>query len=471
VCQAPEHVVENKRLVDKAADGARHKIVHKKPPTKGYVHWDANTFRQLQERPPEPLKSSFRVDHGLLLNLLQRDNNDGEKGGGYRALLHLIEVCHERDKVKSQLKRSAKELFKSLREAGIVGLVPKPGGRGSEVRVDANLQHNFSLHHSLSLFLVAALELLDTASPDYALDLVSLLEAILENPDVVLRAQERRLKDELIARLKAEGVEYEERMAQLEKVTYPKPNGERIYQTFNAYTETHPWLAREDIWPKSVVRDLYERYVSFSDYVKEYGLQRVEGVLLRYLSQAYKSLIQTVPESYQDDRVVEILAFLRATLERVDSSLLQEWENMRLLEEAGIAPEEREVTPDISVDRKSFFARVRAELHHLVRALAAKDYEEACLCIRQPPEDPWTPERFETALQSYYEEHETLLFNQRARYTDRTIITEKASHLWEIRQILIDPDENEDWYIQAVVDLRENTNPQGALVAVAYVGK
>jgi hypothetical protein len=261
-------------------------------------------------------------------------------------------------------------------------------------------------------------------------------------------------------------------MAQLEQVTYPKPIAELIYHTYNTYTSTHPWLAREDIQPKSIVRDLYERYVSFSDYVKEYGLQRVEGVLLRYLSQAYKSLKQTVPESYFDDRVIDILAFLRATLERVDSSLLQEWENLGAIDGVDGVPDTREVTVDISEDRKNFFARLRAELHHLVRALAAKDYEEASLCVRPPAEEqpPWSPERFESALEPYYREHEVLLFNQRARYTDHTIIEEHASHLWRLRQILVDPLDEGDWYIEAWVDLRENTNPQGPLVAVTYIG-
>jgi superfamily II RNA helicase len=471
VCQAPEHMVENKRLNEKAAEGSRHKIVHKKPPNKGYVHWDNNTFRQLREKPPEPLKSSFRIDHGMLLNLLQRDSSAALPGGGYRELLRLIDLCHERDYTKAVLRRSAKDVFKSLREAGIVEIVKRPSGLGSDVRVAETLQHNFSLHHSLSLYLVAALELLDPRSPDYALDLVTLLESILENPEVVLRAQERRAKDELIARLKAEGVEYEERMAQLEQITYPKPKAELIYETYNTYASSHPWLAQHDIHPKSIVRDLYERYVSFSDYVKEYGLQRVEGVLLRYLSQAYKSLIQTVPESFHDDRVVDILAFLRATLERVDSSLLQEWESMHLLEVASTSAE-GEAIVDISADRKAFFSRIRAELHHLVRALAAPDYLEACFCIRQPEtaDDSWTPERFEAAMEPYYREHAELIFNHRARYTDRTIIEEKASHLWQVRQLLVDPEEEGDWYLQGAVDLRSDTNPPGMLITLTYLG-
>ncbi len=506
VCQAPEHVIENKRLQAKVASGARrsHKVVHKKPPTKGYVHWDEKTFQQLKSRQPEALRSVFDVSHGMLLNLLQRE--DDERGSGYRALLDLIQACHERDKIKSDLRRRAKQLFISLREAGIVELVPRAAdsdesearARGSEVRVSQDLQRDFSLHHSLSLYLVEALEVLDPESPTYATDLMSFVECILEHPNVVLYAQERELKSKLIARLKAEGVEYEERMAELEKVSYPKPNAELIYETFNHYARKHPWLQQEDIRPKSVARDMFERYVSFADYIKEYGLQRAEGVLLRYMSQAYKALAQTVPEPYKTDDVIELSAFLRTTLERVDSSLLQEWESMlhgaAQQDVYGAEADEPPRALDISADPKSFTARVRAELHSLVRALAAQDYEEAALSVRQPDhgpaedhlqeqkrgqrqeqeelqdQDPWTEERFEQALLPFYDQHERIIFDHRARFSEYTLLTEIEDHLWEVRQILLDPEGDNDWYIHGRIDLRDDTAPRGPLVTLIHVG-
>ncbi|MBN1655772.1 MAG: DUF3516 domain-containing protein [Deltaproteobacteria bacterium] len=473
VCQAPEHVIENKRLQAKIESGSRSKrqVVHKKPPTKGYVHWDAVTFKNLIDRDPEPLKSIFNVTHGMLLNLLQYAGEEDRVGGGYRELLYLIDVCHEREAVKSRLRRTAKLLFRSLVNAGVVELVPRRQGRGRDTRISQSLQSDFSLNHSLSLFLVEVLEVLDPQSPDYALDLMSLVESILEHPSVVLYAQEDKLKSELVARLKAEGVEYEERMAELEKVSYPKPKADLIYHTFNIYSSSHPWLLQEDIRPKSVARDMFERRVSFVDYVKEYGLQRSEGVLLRYLTQAYKTAVQTVPEIYKNDPVIEMLAFLRATLERVDSSLLHEWELLHGVRKADrwIEPEEYRV--DISADIKSFFARIRAEMHHLVRALAHKDYEEASLSISQSQDDPWTPERFERAIEPFYLEHSRILFDHRARYSEYTRIEQKASHYWLVRQNLLDPEDENDWYIEGEVDLRDDFAKAGALVMVTSLGK
>ncbi|NJK31146.1 MAG: DUF3516 domain-containing protein, partial [Deltaproteobacteria bacterium] len=224
-------------------------------------------------------------------------------------------------------------------------------------------------------------------------------EAILENPTTILNMQERKLKDEKVAAMKAEGVEYEQRMEELEKVSYPKPNAEFIYDTFNAFTRKHPWVGRENIRPKSIARDMYERWATFNDYVREYGLTRSEGLLLRHLHQTYKTLEQSVPESHKSEAVVDAIAWLRATIERVDSSLVQEWERMLSgahdLEDRLIAKLER-MRPeelDISLDRKVFYARIRAELHHLVHALARRDWEEALGSIRARPDlegEDWT---------------------------------------------------------------------------------
>ncbi len=470
VCQAPEHVIENKKLQGKRS-GGRQKTARKQPPGKSYVHWDEATFRQLVERDPEPLVSVFRVTHGMLLNLLQSDESEQRKGGGYRALLEMIAECHEREAIKSKLRRTGKMLFQSLRRAGIVELVRRPDGAGSRARVNEELQRDFSLHHSLSLYLVETLDALNPQAEAHALDLVSLVESVLENPTPVLYAQERKLKSDLVARLKAEGVEYEQRMAELERVTYPKPLADLIYSTFNSYASLHPWLAEEDIHPKSVARDLFERYVSFADYIKEYGLQRMEGILLRYLTQAYKTLVQTVPDSYKDDDFLEVIAFLRAALERVDSSLLQEWERMMVLEQTLEAPERAPVLPDITADFKSFFARVRAEMHNLVRALSGRDYEEASHCIRNRDPDAWPPERFEEALRPYYDEHEWIVFDQRARYSERTILNKKEPRLWEVRQILVDPDDYNDWYLQGHIDLTDDPAPEGPLITLTHLGR
>lgn len=477
VAQAPEHVIENKRLeVKHAANKAKKKFVRRKPPERGYVHWDENTFQKLQERDPEPLTSSFAVTHGMILNLLQSEVAIGRRGGGYRRLVQIIDRCHERPYGKTKARREAAQLFRALRRAGIVEIVPRTDGvvgQGRAAQIHGGLQRDFSLNHSLSLYLHQTLSLLDRERDGYALDVLSLVESILENPRAVLIAQERKLKTEKINELKAAGVEYEARMAELEKVEWPKPNRDFIYDTFNAFAVTHPWLKQEAIRPKSIARDIYERYCTFNEYIKEYGLARSEGVLLRYLTDAYKALVQSVPTSFKDDEVLDVIAFLRTMLGRVDTSLIQEWE--RMLEGGGDdeaaadegAPLRRRSLAD---DPKAFSARIRAEMHAMVRALAEQDYEEAAAICREDPEDPWPAERFEAAVADYYAEYARLRFDHGARFPKYTILQETGDKTWSVRQVLVDPEDENLWVIEGEVDLHDEENIDGPLVWVRRIG-
>jgi len=469
VCLAPEHVIENKLLEGKVGGDAKkkRKLTYKKPPERGYVHWDEAVFEKLRTSPPEPLVSRFRVDHGMLLELLERPDDVSPRS--YRALVRLISDCHERDAIKARLRLRSKELFKSLRAAEVVRLRPLPSGRASEAVIDEGLQVDFSLHHSLSLYLVEALDVLDPEAPGYALDVLSFVEAILENPGVVLDAQAHKARDALFHKLKAEGVEYEQRMAELDKVSYPKPNAELIYQTFDDYAPHHPWLGSENIRPKSIARDMVERYLSFNDYVKEYGLARAEGVLLRYLSQAYKTVLQSVPDPCWNDELVDIVGFMRATLERVDSSLLEEWE--RLLDpEAEPEPGTTRRVHALAGDPRMLGSRVRSELHMLLKALAARDYEEAAAGLRADGAEPWTAERLEQALEPFFAEHEQLVADARARQTQWTILEPLEPRLYRVRQILLDPADHNDFYLEARVDLRDG-EPEGPLVELLELAR
>lgn len=451
VCQAPEHVIENRALDAKAAGNPskKNKIVRKKPPERGYVHWDETIFKQLIERPPEPLVSQFKVSHGMLLQLLR--SRGEERRGGYGALIDLIKTNHERPVIKARRKREAKQVFTSLRAAAVIEVWPRVGKPGCEVRVSETLQRDFSLHSSLSLYLVETLALLEPELPTYALDVLSLCEAVLEHPRPVIFAQERKAKDELMAKLKAEGVEYEERMAELERVTYPKPNAEFIYGTFNEYARKHPWLDEDNIRPKAVARDMYEDYASFSEYVKRYGLPGSEGVLLRYLSEVYRTLVQSVPAKYYSDELTDIVSFLRATLQRVDNTLVQEWESMLLGPEPSVDTEQPRAGFDLVHDEKAVRACIRADLHLLVKALSERDYAEAVSLVQSDPEDPWTEERFERALAPFYAEHERIVFGPEARRSDKTVISSLPDQRYRVQQILVDDAQDNNWYLEGEV--------------------
>jgi hypothetical protein len=260
-------------------------------------------------------------------------------------------------------------------------------------------------------------------------------------------------------------------MDALAQVSHPKPNAELIYETFNAYARHHPWLQSESIRPKAIAAELIEHFMSFSDYVKAYGLSRAEGVLLRYLSDAYKTLMQTVPSAFWSDELIDAAGFLRAALERVDASLLAEWE--RLLDPDAGAELDAETlgrVHELLADPRMLRSQIRSELHLLVKALATGDYEQAAESVRSDPGEPWTAERFERALQPFLQRHGALLCDHRARQAQWTILDSLESRLLRVRQVLLDPEDDNTVFIEARVDLRDGM-PDGPLLEMVELGE
>jgi superfamily II RNA helicase len=469
-CQAPEHVIENRRLEERAG-AARRKAAKKRPPP-GFVAWTRDTFERLVGSPPEMLVSRFRVTYGMVVSLLQRGEETGVRGSGYRLAIALVEAAHEDARHRRVLRRDAARIFRSLRRAGLVQRVFDAEQAGSVVRVSPDLQRDFSLHQSLSLYLVDAVPLLDRDSPEYARDVLSLAEAILEDPRPILQQQVQRARQELLARLKAEGVPYEERVARLEEVTYPQPAAEFIRASFAFFCERHPWLAEEPVRPKSVAREMWEGYEDFDHYVRRYGLQRSEGVLLRYLSQLYNAVARSVPESARDEELWDAIGFFRALLARVDSSLVEEWEE-RVGPGRAAGPAVAPPPPqpyDLARHPRALAARLRAELHQLVRALAARDFEAAAGCVRQDAEDGWDAARFEAALAPFFAEHERVVSEPRARTADKTLVKPTAPRRWDVHQVLCDPAGEDLWQVEGEVDLTTDRAPAGPLVRLRRIG-
>ncbi|KFE58906.1 DEAD/DEAH box helicase [Hyalangium minutum] len=465
VAQAPDHVIENIKQKKKEAEGKK-KAPMAKPPQKGYVHYDKSTFERLQNGIPEPLESRFEVTHGLLLNLLQSDMTEGS--GGYRRLVQLIGRTHDSDYLKRKHLRTAASHFRTLRSAGIVTVEKHPGH--AVVKVAEDLQRDFSMNHTLSLYLLDTLEKLDPTLETYALDVVTLVESILENPEVVLYAQLNQLKGEKVQELKAQGVEYDDRMEELEKLEWPKPNRDFIYATFNEFAKKHPWVGQENIRPKSIVRDMFERFMSFHDYVREYGLQRSEGVLLRYVGDVYKALVQTVPERFKDETVEDFIDHLRATLRQVDSSLLDEWERMRNPEAVLTPKPVVELKPkELTEDPKAFAARVREELHRLLRALGQKRYMDA-LGMLDVTLGEWTAPKLEQAMAPYFEEHKVVVLTPAARRPGLTFLKETGTRLWEVQQRIMDPEGHGDWLLDCEIDLRGRKLDDGPILILRRIG-
>ena len=323
--QAPEHAVENKRAEMRAAGDPKklRKLVRKKPPERGYAHYDDKTLTRLWEGTPETLESSFDVTHAMMLNVLDRP------GDGCAAMKRLLVDNHEPRSRQRRHIRKAVGVFRSLIDAEIVEVLPEPDESGRPVQVNIDLQDEFRLNQPLGLFAVEAVSVLDRDAPDYHLQALSVAESVLEDPFAVLLAQRDAARDELMTRMKEEGVEYEERMARLAEVTWPKPEAEFIEPAFDTFARHHPWVGHLRPSPKSVVRDMVEHADTFNQYVSRYGLKRSEGLVLRYLTDCYKALVQTVPAAAVDDRLAEVSEWLGELVREVDSSLLDEWERLR----------------------------------------------------------------------------------------------------------------------------------------------
>lgn len=473
VAQAPEHVIENLKLDEKAARDGK-KSVKRKPPEKNFVNWDKNTFTRLISAPPERLMSRFDVTHGMLLNVLSR------KGDGCAAMRKLIKDSHETPKAKKAHSKKAWQLFRSLVDRKIIEFIP-PGEDGAYLRVNVSLQEDFSMDQVLSLYLMDTIPLLDPQAPDYALDLITLVEAILENPETILRRQLDKVKDARMAEMRQEGLEYQERMDELEKCEYPKPKRDFIYATFNAFADKHPWIGQENIRPKSIVREMFEQFRSFADYIKDYELQRAEGLLLRHLNSVYKVLTQTVPDAAKTDTVREMEVYLTTMIRQVDSSLLDEWEKMRNPDYKPAA-ETKEVRPpgaeeaaaDITRDTKTFTATVRNRVFTFLRGLVNQDFEAAFGALSsadQPGGEPWTAERLKAALDAYHTSHQYLCLDPNARNVRHTyVIPSEDKKLWRVQQMLVDPEEHNDWVAEFEVDLAASRATKEPVMWLVKIG-
>jgi ABC-type polar amino acid transport system ATPase subunit len=332
---APEHVIENRKLLAKAGDDPKKlkKIVRKKAPA-GAVNWTESTFERLRDADPEPLSSQFRVNHAMVLNVLARTRDDDATSDPVEAMRHLLTANHDTEAQQAKHVRQVFRIYRSLRVAGVVEKVrvaddSRPAGYRPSVRLVVDLPRDFALNAPLSPFALAAMDLLDVESPTHALDVVSVIEATLDDPRQILYGQQNKARGEAVAAMKAEGMEYEERMEALEDVTWPTPLADLLAPAFDAYKRSNPWVADAEPSPKSVVRDMLEQAMTFAELVSVYGLERTEGVVLRYLADAYRAVRQVVPDEHRTEEVAEIVEWLGELVRGVDSSLLDEWERLQ----------------------------------------------------------------------------------------------------------------------------------------------
>nr|WP_300143637.1 DEAD/DEAH box helicase [Propionicimonas sp.] len=453
VAQAPEHEVENARLLDKfAGDEKKLRSVRRKKPPEGFVNFSEATFTKLTESEPEPLHARMRVTHAMLLNLLQRDEDTGT------ALARLVDSCTPERPLRQRLLRRAAAMGRSLLRAGVVVRLAEATAGGRRYALAVDLQHNFALNQPLSAFALAAMARLDPEAPGYALDVVSVIEATLENPLVILLAQQFRARGEAVAELKADGYDYDEREELLDEVTWPRPLAELLDEVYAGELAAHPWLAETPVSPKSVVRDLYERAMTFGEYIGFYKLQRSEGLLLRYLSDAYRALRQTVPDSLRTEELEDLVEWLGEVTRLTDSSLLDEWESLAGLSSSGQSPAEpdearaqRARNQTVTGNVRAFRVLVRNAMFRRVELAAADDVDGLAALEAG---GPMTRTRWDDALGEYWDEHDRIGTDADARGPAFLMVTEHG-RVWDVRQLIADPEGNHDWSITARVDLDE----------------
>ncbi|MDR7191141.1 hypothetical protein J2Y46_004003 [Microbacterium sp. BE35] len=503
VVMAPEWEIENEAALRKAGDdpAKRKKIVRKKAPT-GVVNWGLGSFERLVEAEPEPLVPQLQLTAAMLINVIARG------GDVFENVRSLVFDNHEPRARRYELARRAIAIFRTLLTAGVIEIDrtggPDAGGRGirNHIRLTVDLQPNFALNQPLSPFALAAIELLDpddtsardtnsfesgavgpesggsageraarrssdgarTGTGHYALDVVSVIEATLDDPRPILSQQEFKARGEAVAAMKADGIEYDERMALLEEVTYPKPLEELLAQSYEVFASSQPWVRDFELSPKSVVRDMFERALSFSELISLYQLARSEGLVLRYLSDAYRAVRQTVPAEAQTEDLHDLVAWLGEVVRQVDSSLVDEWEALINPVDDPAAPVVPPAPPSVLTNRRAFGVLVRNELFRRVQLAALQRDEEL---VELDPEVDWP-----AALDAYFDDHDEILTGGAARSPRLVTVDETdaaESGLWRVEQTIDDPAGDHDWRIRGVVDLAASEEAGTAVVRVTEV--
>jgi hypothetical protein len=461
VVQAPEHEVENARLLAKAGDDVkkRRRIVRKKP-REGFVSWSKSTHDRLLSSHPEALTQQFRVTPAMVLNVIARP------GDAFAAMRHLVVDNHSPASAHRGQVRDAIRAYRALLTAGVIERLDVPDEAGRTVRLTTDLPVNFALNQPLSTFALAALDLLDPEAETYALDVVSVFEATLEDPRQVLAAQQRAARGEAVAAMKTDGIGYDERMELLTDVTWPKPLDELLTAAFAIYRRSHPWLDEDQLSPKSVVRDMWERAMTFTEYVAFYGLSRSEGALLRYLSDAYRALRSGVPDAASTEALTDVIEWLGALVRQTDSSLLDEWEQLTSGVGAETAPVQPTPPAELTANVRAFTVLVRNTMFRRVELAALRRYDDLG---ELDAAAGWDASRWHDAIEAYFIEYDRIGTGGDAR-NPALLHVETGSGIWRLRQVFDDPDGDHDWGISAEVSLPDSDAAGEPVVTVTDVG-
>jgi superfamily II RNA helicase len=463
VVQAPDHEVENLKQFAKVADDPkkRRKLVRRKVP-EGMVPWSEATMTRLVDASPEPLTSNMRVSTAMILDVVDRP------GDPFAAMRRLLTDNHEPRKRQRQHILEAVGIARSLLQAGVVERLDQPEPDGRRYILTVDLPPDFALNQPLSTFALAAIDVLDAESETFALEVVSVIEATLEDPRQILAAQLNKARGEAVAAMKADGIEYDERIELLDEVTYPKPLQELLDHVFEVYLQSNPWAADARLSPKSVVREIWERAFTFREFTSVYGLTRSEGAVLRYLSDAFKALRNGVPAAARTEELADIVEWLGELVRQVDSSLLDEWEQLTNPDQPHDVPVAVPTRPrPLTGNERAFTAMVRNALFRRVELFARRrSYDLGLLDAGSG----WTSERWAEVIEDYFDEHDDVGTGADARGPAMLLI-DRQPGVWRVRQVLDDPAGDRDWGFDVEVDLEASDEEGSAVLRVVDAGR
>ncbi|MCW2835856.1 MAG: hypothetical protein JWN68_3809 [Nocardioides sp.] len=476
VVQAPEHVIDNERAKAKAeaknaAPGANAKRKSKaqlKKPPEGTVVWTEQTFDKLVAGVPEQLTSRMRVDNAMLINVATREED------AFAVMRRLLTDNHEDRRQRLRLARRALRLGRSLLRTDVLTRLDEVDEFGRRYLLTVDLPPDFALNQPLAHFALAALDVLDPESETYTLDIVTVIESVLEAPRQILMAQQFAARGEAVQEMKADGIDYDERMALLDKITWPQPLAELLGGLYEIYRQRHPWLREDALSPKTVVRMMWEQGMSFTDFVGRYQLARSEGLVLRYLTDAYRTLRQTVPESHRTPELDDLVEWLGETIRQTDSSLLDEWEALSDPAHVPGRVAHHEPPPPprpISKQGRTFEVMVRNAMWARVDLVSRDDLDGLMRLERAAAERTEPPRSvgmgrsvWDAAIEDYYAEHDTVLLDADARGPQLLVLGPErvgepvgaeegtTARVREVRQTIHDPEGHHDWVIEALID-------------------
>ena len=460
--QAPDHVIDNARALAKAGDDpkARRKAAKSARTPDGFVNYDEATMQRLVTGQPELLASRFRVTADLVASVLSR--NDGPA-----ALKHLLRTNHDPEPRRRQHQRRAIAVYRSLEAAGVAERLRDDHGRCVGVRVGSLVEgedERSALRFSspLMTYAIEVMATLDRDDPAYVVDVVSVTESVLDDPRQILQAQQNAAKGAEVARLKAEGVPFEERMELLESITWPRPLADVLEACFETYRQNHPWVTAEPS-PKSILREMLESGDSFATFVRRYRLERSEGLVLRYLTDAWRTLDRSLPDDVYSDALEDVVEWLGELIRATDATLLDEWTLL-----AGrpvhdhLAPEALESVR--AWPPSAWRTAVRTAAFGWVELLATRSV------IVLADRSGWSEDRLADAMAAYWAEYDSIGTDADARSAHQFTLVEEVER-WVITQRLVDPSGDGEWRFVAIVDLEQAKTDGAPILRLDQLGR